>query len=374
MKHVEWRVRLAEPLLGQEELEAIGRVFSSGRLTAGPWTERFEEQFARLHEVPHAVALSSGTTALAAIMTALEIGPGDEVVVPSMTFVSTATSVLHVGATPVFADVRPDIFTIDPSDVERRLTPRTKAVIAVHYGGQPADLDELLALCEDAGIHLIEDAAEAHGATYKGRRVGSFGVAAMFSFTPTKNFTTGEGGMVTTRDATLAAKLRALRNHGQTDLYVHESLGYNWRITEMQAAIGTVQLSRFDAVIAKKRRVAAKLSELLYGIDGVRPPVELPDRMHVWMLYTILAEDRDALAEHMRARGIETRLYFPPAHRQPIFEDVDVELPVTDELAATMLSLPAHTRMSDEDVECVAGEVRDFYCARGHDHQARPAT
>ncbi|OWY62124.1 hypothetical protein B7486_60115, partial [cyanobacterium TDX16] len=284
------RIALAEPDLGEAELDAVRQVFASGTLTDGPWTEAFEQAFAERHGTGHGVAFSSGTAALTAMLLALDLGPDDEVVVPSMTFISTATSVLHAGARPVFADIRPDTFTLDVDDVAARLTERTRAVIPVHYGGQAADLAELRALADQAGIVLLEDAAEAHGASYRGAPVGGAGAMAMFSFTPTKNITTGEGGMVTTDDADLAQRLRLLRNHGQTAGHRHEVLGFNWRLSEMQAAIGTVQLARLDDVLARKREVAARLTAALDGAPAITPPHVAGDRDHVFMLYTVLIE------------------------------------------------------------------------------------
>lgn len=355
---MEPRIRLAVPTLGEAELEAVRGVFSSGHLTNGPATARFERSFAERHASEHAVAMANGTVALAAIYLALGIGGGDEVIVPSMTFISTATSVLHVGAVPVFADVDPETFNLDPVDVARRLSPKTKAIVAVHYGGQPADLDELRNLADDAGISLIEDAAEAHGATYRGRPVGSIGDAAMFSFTPTKNITMGEGGIVTTSDAGLADQLRLLRNHGQTAPYEHAKLGFNWRLTEMQAAIGEVQLGRLDGILARKRANVSRMELHLGSQPGLRLPMAAPDREHTYMLYTLLVErNRDSVLESLQERGIEARIYFPPVHRQPVFEEFRCELPVTDLLATKMLSLPFHAGLTDTDLKMIADEV-----------------
>ncbi len=334
------RIKLACPEVGDEEAEAIRRVLTSGVLTNGPATREFEAAFGKRHEVEHAVAFANGTVGLAAMYLGLGIGPGDEVIVPSMTFISSATSVLHVGATPVFADVLPDTFNLDPSDVARRLTTRTRAsILAVHYGGQAADMAELSDIAFDAGIVLLEDAAEAHGASYRGQPVGGLGKAAMFSFTPTKNITTGEGGMVTTNDGDLAGRLRLLRNHGQTALYQHAVLGFNWRITEMQAAMGVVQLSRLDEIIRRKRENASVFGPRLRRIRGVTPPTARPDREHVYMLYTALLDSgRDMVRDAMLAAGVEVRFgYFPPTHLQPVFGGYSGELPVTDDLGRRML-------------------------------------
>lgn len=340
---------------GNAELDAIRAVLQSGVLTNGARTRDFEDAFALRHMVGHAVATANGTVALTAIYLALGIGAGDEVVVPSMTFISTATTVVHVGAKPVFADVTDDTFTLDVRDVERRLTGRTKAIVAVHYGGQPADLVELRALADAAEVHLIEDAAEAHGAEYRGRPVGGFGDAAMFSFTPTKNITTGEGGLVTTNDEELAERLRLLRNHGQTAPYTHTVLGFNWRMTEMQAAMGCVQLTKLDAILARKRANAAWMKERLGGLPGLRLPVVKPDREHPYMLYTILVDrDRNRVLEQLNNAGIEARLYFPPVHQQPLFSPAARSLPVTERVAEHMLSIPFHSKLTPADLERVA--------------------
>lgn len=349
------RVRLASPFAGDEELAAIKRVFESGHLTNGPETVAFEQEFARYHETKHGVAMANGTVALAAIYLALGIGSGDEVIVPSLTFVSSVTSIVHVGANPVFAEVDPLTYNLDPGDVRRRITPHTKAVLVVHYGGQPAQLDVLRTIVEGAGIFLIEDAAEAHGSTYQGRSVGSWGVAAMFSFTPTKNITTGEGGMVTTDDADLAARLRLLRNHGQSALYRHETLGWNWRLSEMQAAMGRVQLSRLDGIIATKRANAMWMEERLTRVSGVCAPHIADGATHVYMLYTISVDrHRDAVLSSLLDQGIEARIYFPLVHRQPLFADRDVRLPVTEKVSEHILSVPFHARLGPAELEEVA--------------------
>lgn len=352
------RLRLASPVAGEEELEAIRRVLASGQLTNGPETARFEEEFARYHEVAHGIAMANGTVALAAIYLALGLGPGDEVIVPSLTFVSSVTSIVHVGATPVFAEIDPVTYNLDPDDVVRRISPRTKAVLAVHHGGQPAALDKLQEVTDEAGIHLIEDAAEAHGAVYQGKPVGGWGIAGMFSFTPTKNITMGEGGMVTTNDARVAAQLRLLRNHGQSALYRHETLGWNWRLSDIQAAMGRVQLTRLPGIIEAKRKKASWMEDRLRSVDGVRTPRVLGGAEHTYMLYTLWVDSqRDAVLERLLADGIEGRIYFPPVHRQPLFMGLGISLPVTDEVAGHILSVPFHSRLVEEELEDVASSL-----------------
>jgi perosamine synthetase len=355
------RLRLARPEVGEAELDAIRRVFASGILTNGEETIAFERAFAHRHHAEHGVAFANGTVALAGVFLALGIGPGDDVIVPSFTFISTATSVLHVGARPVFADIDPETFNLDPVDVSRRLTPATKAIVPVHYGGQPADMAPLRTLADEARAWLIEDAAEAHGATYQGRPVGAIGHAGMFSFTPTKNITTGEGGLITTNDGALAERLRLLRSHGQTDQYVHSLLGYNWRLSEMQAAMGLVQLDKLDSVLARKRERAAHLTRRLHAIDGIRPPIVRDDRDHVFMLFTTAVEPdlRDHVLHELLAQGIEARLYFPPAHQQPVFADEHGrdDLPVTNWAAAHALSLPLHAQLTMSELDEIADAI-----------------
>jgi perosamine synthetase len=352
------RIRLAEPVLGDEELSAVKRVFASGYLTNGPETKAFETAFANLHEVEHAVALANGTIALQAMLLALDIGPGDEVIVPSMTFIATATSVVHVGATPVFADIQAETFNLDPNHVRQLVTPHTRAIIAVHYGGQPADLDELAAIAQDTGVHLLEDAAQAHGASYRGRMVGGIGQAGMFSFTPTKNITTGEGAILTTNDSAIAKRVRLLRNHAMSEPYRHEFVGYNWRMTEMQAAIGCVQLSKLGEILRTKRSLALAMGDRLRDVAQIECPVARTDRDHVYMLYTCkVTSSRDTVMRALQQAGIESRVYFPPIHRQPAFRHIEAQLPVTEQVATQILSLPLHARMDVAAIREVAAVV-----------------
>ncbi|GGR87232.1 aminotransferase DegT [Streptomyces humidus] len=358
------RIRLASPDLGEEECEAVYRVLRSGVLTNGPENEAFAQEFADRHRVRFGVTFCTGTAALNAMLLAEGIGPGDEVIVPSMTFVATATSVCHVGATPVFADIDPRTFNLDAASVAARITQATRAVMTVHYAGQPGDLDGLARVCAAAGVPLLEDAAQAAGAEYRGRPVGAFGRSAMFSFTPSKNITTGEGGIVLTDDPDVAKRLRLLRNHGQTGLYRHESLGHNWRLTEMQAAIGRVQLGKLDGILERKRLIAESLTRRLTGVPGLTTPYQVPDTRGTWMLYTCLLPGiRDQVLADLLDQGIEARIYFPPVHRQPVFAEraggtgLAAPLPVTEAVAEAMLSLPVHHRLTEAEVAEIADAV-----------------
>lgn len=361
------QIRLAKPDIGEEEVEAVRAVFASGTLTGGMQNEAFEREFADRHSAAHGVTFASGTVALAAMLLAEGIGPGDEVIVPSMTFISSATAVRHVGATPIFADIDPRSFNLDPDEIARLATSRTRAVIIVHYAGQPGELHEILEACRDHGLLALEDAAQAAGADFGGRPVGTFGRSAMFSFTPTKNITMGEGGIVLTNHADIAERLRLLRNHGQRRRYEHVLIGYNWRLTEIQAAIGRVQLRKLDAILARKRANADWMSKRLAGIPGITPPYQLPDARSVHMLYTCLAdENRDAVLAHLLEAGIEARIYFPPAHLQPVFSECRQSLPVTEAVAAKMLSIPMHSRLCPDELARIADAIQDAVGHRGN--------
>lgn len=352
-------IPIARPILGMEEEEAVVRVLRSGRLAQGPEVEAFEHAFAGVAGSAHAVACANGTVALQMALLAHGIGPGDEVIVPSFTFAATANAVAASGATAVFCDVREDDFCIDAVDAEARVTPATKAVIPVHLFGQTADMDAIEALVARRGLALIEDACQAHGAAFRGRAAGSFGAAA-FSLYATKNVTTGEGGVVTTNDRAIAERLRLLRNHGSAERYVHTTFGLNMRLTEIQAAIGRVQLQRLEGWNERRRENAAFLAGELDGIAGLTLPCELPGRRHVWHQYTVRIDGtRDDVLRRVRDGGIGAEVYYPvPAHRQPAFAS-PVTLPVSERLAAEVLSIPVHPALTDGERATVAKTLAD---------------
>ena len=347
----------ARPLIGDEERAAVDRVMLSGMLAQGPEVAAFESEFsAAMVEGRHSIAVNSGTSALHLSLLAAGIGAGDEVIVPSFTFAATANSVALTGATPVFADIEPSHFCLDPRAAEAVITARTKAIMPVHLYGHPAALREFEALCSARGLMLIEDAAQAHAASLDGRPIGTWGVAASFSFYPTKNMTSGEGGMVTTGDERLARTVRLLRNQGQERRYENEIVGLNNRMTDIHAAIGRVQLGKVAGWTADRQRNAAFLDAHLEGV--VVPPVAA-GAVHVYHQYTIRTpgHDRDAFAAALAEREVGSGVYYPiPNHRLPAYSRTE-DLPETERAAAECLSLPVHPALSSADLERIVEAV-----------------
>ncbi len=364
-------IRLAHPIIEDDEKRAVIAALESGQLAQGPRVAAFERAFADYIGVRHAVAVSSGTAALHVALLVNGIGPGDEVIVPAFSFAATANTVLHAGARPVFIDVREDDFGIDVAQIERAITPRTRAVVAVHLYGQPCDIAAIEAICARRGLALIEDAAQAVGADAGGRRCGRFGTGA-FSFYATKNLQTGEGGMITTDDDEVAGRARMLRSQGERARYVTEEAGYNYRLTEVAAALGQAQLPRLDARNRVRRANAARLTASLAAIDGIIVPSEVAGRRHVWHQYTVRVgagrDARDRLQASLREDGIEAAVFYPtPIHRQPLYQRLgygDVRLPVAERLSTEVLSLPVHPALSAQDVDAVASAVRGAMTGR----------
>ncbi len=343
-------IPMARPQLGKEELELVASTLASGMLAQGPRVREFEERFADFVGVPHAIATSSGTTAIHLALLALDIGPGDEVITVAFTFFASASPILHVGARPVFVDVEPDTFTMDPALLEAAITERTRAIMPVSLYGQPANMPAILAIAERHGIPVIEDACQAHGAILAGRRSGSWGLG-VFSFYPTKNMTTGEGGMVTTGDPKIADAVRLLRQHGMSVRYHHDLLGYNFRMTDIHASIGVAQLAKLPAANERRRAIAGRYSRELVG---VLPPYTPAGSQPVYHQYTLRVRERDAFMQRLAAKGVESSVYYPiPVHRQKPFLALGFEgvsLPVTERLVGEILSLPVHASLSDDEV------------------------
>lgn len=361
-------VPIAQVSLDQREIRAVERVLKSGNLRAGRVTQDFESAFAEAVGARHAVAVSSGTAALYLACHAL-LGPGDEVIVPDFTFVATAAMVAAVGAKPVFADVNPRTFTLDAAEAERHITARTRALIPVHLYGQPADITGLARLARRHKLRIVWDAAQAHGAQFHNRDVGSFPDAVCYSFYPTKNMTTGEGGMITTSNGSLARQLRLLCSHGEANRYRHVRLGFNLRTTDIASAIGLVQLGRLGKAIRARRRNARILSKGLQGIPGLQTPEFIRDTSNAFSLFTICVDrkqvgmSRDALAKALNLRGIQSAVHYPlPLHRQPVFRGcgLDRDFPVSTRLAKTVLSLPVHPGLKEDDVHSIVRAVREI--------------
>lgn len=363
-------IRLAQPQLGEEELLAVQEVIRSGYVAAGPQVYRFEEAFAAYVGVRHAVATANGTVALHAALLGAGVEPGDRVVTTPFTFIATANAILYCGAVPVFADIDPETYNLSPESLAETLgrlaaagTP-AKAVLLVHLFGLPCDMTAIAAVAEEHGALLIEDCAQAHGAAYNGRRVGTFGTAGTFSFYATKNLTTGEGGMVVTNSDDVAERVRQLVNHGRVDRYEHALLGYNYRMTDLAAAIGLAQLAKLDQFNLKRRAHAVRLSRQLAGVAELTLPVEPAGCYHVYHQYTVRHPRRDELARWLREQGVETGVIYPiPLHQQPLYRDKgygELVLPNAEDAAREVLSLPVHPGLSEQDVQAVADGVRAF--------------
>ena len=351
-------IPIAKPLIGDEEKQAVLQVLESGMLAQGPVVEAFERAFADLCGVDHAIATSSGTTALHVALLVHGIGPGDEVITTPFTFIATANAILYVGARPVFVDIDPVTFNLDPSLVEAAITPQTKAILPVHLFGLPADMGPILDIAERHGLSVIEDACQAHGATYDGKCVGSFGTGS-FSFYPTKNMTSAEGGMITTDDAALAVRCREVRQHGMRQRYYHDILGYNFRMTDVHAAIGLAQLRKLKAFNQARQENAAYLSRYL---RGVAIPVTPAGRTHVYHQYTVRVphSQRDIVLDGLHAQGVGGAVYYPvPVHRQRIYHDLgyDDRLPNAERAAQEVLSLPVHPALTGDDLQRMVNAV-----------------
>jgi perosamine synthetase len=355
-------IPISKPDIGPAEEEAVLDVLRSGMLAMGRRTEAFEEAWAAYCGVRHAVFMSNGTVALEAALRALGIGPGDEVITVSFTFNATVSPILQAGARPVFVDIREQDFCMDPGAVEAAVTPRTKAIMPVHLYGLMADMDPLVAIAERHGLPIVEDAAQAHGATYRGRRAGQFG-PAMFSLYATKNLMTGEGGFATTDDDTLADRIRLYRNHGMRVRYHHEALGSNFKPTDLAAALGLAQLARLDERTERRGRNAARLTA---GLAGYLTP-QVPDgREHAWHQYTMrFPGERARVIEGLTERGVGTLIYYPvPVHRQAYLQAfvpgaADLDLPVTNRLSDEVLSVPVRPNLEPDDLEAVIAAIRE---------------
>lgn len=368
-------IPVAKPFLGEEEAKAAHDVVLTHWVTQGPKVKEFEDAFARYTGANHAVAVSNCTTGLHLAMLLCHIGPGDEVICPSMSYIATANSIAHAGATPVFAEVLGD-YNLDPEDAERRITAKTKAILLVHQIGMPADIDRFRDLCDRRGLFLIEDAACAAGSSYKGKKIGSHSDLVVFSFHPRKVITTGDGGMITTSRQDFADRARLLRQHGMSvnDRVRHESktviledhveIGYNYRMTDIQAAVGVEQLKRLDGLIAERRKIAERYNRAFADIPHLRLPSEPESSTTNFQSYSVYLEpgfaiERNDLMQRMLDRGIATRRGVMNSHRATAYKHLNLSLPLSEDLEDRSIILPLYVPMSPEEVQYVIDAFRE---------------
>jgi dTDP-4-amino-4,6-dideoxygalactose transaminase len=378
-------VSVAEPILGEAERGNVEQVLDSGRFLQGPMVEEFEKKWADYVGTDHAVAVSNGTAAIQLALKSIGLQPGDEVIVPSLTFGSTATAVVHQAGVPVFADIDRELYTLDHTDLERCLTDETAAIMPVHLYGHPAEMDEIQAFADTHDLYVIEDAAQAHGAAYRGKQVGSIGDIGCFSFYATKNITTGEGGIVTTDNEAIAEVLRMLRSHGMANRDEHVTLGYNHRMSDLNGAIGTAQVDRLKSFNERRREISERLAAELDDLDWLEPATvrDYVDHAYFWAPFEVQVDEiglsgKKVWAE-LREQGVETRhRYNVPLYDQPVFadhrgfnsefpwsanpneHDYDLSLPNVEEVVGSMIGLPNHPGLESEDIEYVIETVRAF--------------
>ena len=361
MKSVNRNIPVAAPVFSEDEAQAVYEVIRSGWVTSGPKVAEFEQNFADFAGVKHAIAMSNGTATLHAALVAIGVGPGDEVIVPTLTYISTANVVMYQGATLVLCECDPDTYNVRTEDLEKVVTKRTKAVIAVDINGLPVDFQSISKFCEKRNIHLIADSAESLGAIYKGQTIGSQALIHSFSFFGNKNVTTAEGGMLTTNDSEIAKTLKILRNQGQTARYYHTHLGFNYRMTELQAAIGIVQLNTLGERLKSKERIVAEYVKSFETSPLISNPVvpNYVDR-HAWYMFAPnFAENinRDEVVKNLARKGIETRCSFPPVHIQPYYVErfgySEADFPESMRAWKRLINLPISPNLSDEDLKFV---------------------
>lgn len=363
------KIQVVSITITEEDIAAVTAVLRSGMLAQGPKVLELEKQYALASDATHAVACANGTCALQMAYQPL-IEPGDEVLCPAWSYYATASMICAVGATPVWVDADPETYCIDVADAARKVTKKTTAIAATHLYGNPCDIGAIEKLAADKALSVIYDAAQSHLATYNGRGIGAYGDAVTYSFYPTKNMTTGEGGMVTTNDDDLDKKLRALRSHGESQKYVHASIGYNFRMTDCEAAMGISQLSRLSVLTAKRQHNAASLTTLLKDCPGVATPRTTEHGTHVFHQYALRLDPqrlaapqgqslRDAFTSALNAEGIATALHYPrPLTRQPVFDIAGVKhQPVADHLGQTVFCIPVHHNLSEDHLRFIAEAV-----------------
>lgn len=364
-------ITMSLPELDESDIQQVIEVIKSKRLALGPLSQRLENLIATYIGTKNAVAVSSGTAALHILVKALDVGPGDEVLVPSFTFCASVNTILYERAIPVFVDIEPDTYNLNPDDLRRKVTPRTKAIMAVDVFGHPAEWDEITRIAKKYGLKVIDDSCEAIGAEYKGKKIGKFGNAAAFAFYPNKQMTTGEGGIIVTDDDEIAKTAKSLRNQGRDEMGAwlqHEKLGFNYRMDEMSAALGVSQIKRLDLFLKKRESVAKIYAEKLKKIPWVRPSVVKPYVKMSWFVYVITLEegmDRDEVITKLEKEGVPARGYFSPVHLQPyirkMFGYKGGELPVTEYISKRTLALPFHNNLTEVEIDQVVDTLARLY-------------
>jgi len=379
------RVSVAEPTVGDKERENLDAVLASGRFLQGPYVEEFEQKWASAVGVDHAVAVTNGTTAIQLALKAVGLEPGDEVIVPSLSFGSTATAVVHQAGVPVFADIERDIYTLDPDDLARCISDRTEAIIPVHLYGHPAEMDEIVAFADEYDLVVIEDAAQAHGATYHGQTVGNIGDVGCFSFYATKNITTGEGGVITTDNGDLAERLRLLRSHGMSGRDEHITLGYNYRMSELSGALGAVQVDRLAALNDRRAEISHRLLTELSDIDWLEPATvrDYAEHAYFWAPFevdtSVAGRTGKQVWRDLDELGLETRhRYTDPLYDQPVFQEhrgfnsefpwsvnphdheYNLSLPNVEAVAGNVIGLPNHPNLTEEEIQFVFDTIRSY--------------
>ncbi|CAF29907.1 DegT/DnrJ/EryC1/StrS family aminotransferase [Methanococcus maripaludis] len=361
-------IPIAKPILGNEEISAVTDVLKSGMIAQGKEVELFEREFCEYHNVKYGLAVSNGTTALDVALKSLKVSSGDEVITTPFTFIASSNCILYQGAKTVFADIDEKTFNIDPNEVLENINSKTKAIIAVHLYGQPADMKALREIADDHKLFLIEDAAQAHGAEFEGKKIGNFGDITTFSFYPTKNMTSSEGGMVVTNNPEIAKISDLIRNHGQAEKYLHTALGYNFRMTNISAAIGRVQLKKVEEWTEKRIKNAKELSKRLSKIDGLSIPYLDKRVRHVFHQYVLRVEadfslSRDEFSRYLNENGVGTGIHYPiPVHNQPVYQNLGYdkdECPNSIDAAKKVLSLPVHPSVSLDDIEYITQKIEN---------------
>ncbi len=367
------KIPVCVPLLGEKELEYVVDCIKTGWISSKvKYVEEFEKRFAKYCGCKYGISTTSGTTALHLALASIGVGKSDEVIIPAFTMIATAFAVVYCGAKPVLVDSEPETWNIDVNQIEKKITDKTKAILVVHIYGHPCDMDPIMEIADKYGLYVIEDAAEVHGAEYKGRKTGGLGHVGCFSFYANKIITTGEGGMIVTDDEEIAEKARLLRNMAFPErkrIYVHSELGFNYRMTNVQAAIGLAQLERIEEFVEMRRRNAYLYNEYLKDIEGITLPPEKEWAKNVYWMYSILIEpefgmSRDKLMEELEKRGIETRPFFTPMHMQPVFRKMGLfegeRYPVAEELSGKGMHLPSSSGLREEEIKYICNVIKNL--------------